>query len=372
MTYDQVVEMLGVPRSTDKVINKLNGEVVEDEDVMPDIRQLSGVTRKKGTGSQSNIVFLRLTRNLYDKSTGHTNYLEFNNAATPQTITPSDAQPYNQSYTMGTQRCLVGGRPYVIKAYKRVKKNEAGVDEYKIKGQNIAKAILTRYADQFGADASCVMNGLYEQLGGGDLLTLRFARPYEEHKVQAVRDGESSAYLTYEVDNDGNVVTKKYYYTMIGQFCLYMSRGNWYRYTDTSLRYTWDPYKCVILATQEVDNGKGGKFRDEDASVYPQVVEGTTDKLEDTFSLTFLDGRDDDDFEGNGTSAKYMFMLDDDIVEIDDEGNVVSTIKQLDGEMVPATVNTKVYNMAGQYVGNRLQGLSKGMYVVNGKKYIVK
>lgn len=380
MTYDQVVEMLGVPRSTDKVINKLNGVVVEDEDIMPDIRQLSGVTRKKGTGSQSNIVFLRLTRNLYDKSTGHTNYLEFNNDATPQTITPSDAQPYNQNYSMGTQRCLVGGRPYVIKAYKRKKINDKGVDEYKIKGQNIARAILTRYADQFGAAASCVMNGLYEQLGNGDLLTLRFAKPYEEHKVQAVRDGENSAYLTYEVDNDGNVKTYKYYYTMIGQFwqqdlpqyCLYMSRGNWYRYTDTSLGYKWDPYKCVILPTQEIDNGKGGKFRDEDASVYPEVVAGTTDKLIDTFSLTFLDGRDDDDFDGNGTSAKYMFVLDDDIVEIDDEGNVVNTIKQLDGEMVSVPVNAKVYNMAGQYVGNSLQGLSKGMYVVNGKKYIVK
>ncbi len=386
MTYDQVVEMLGVPKSTDKVINKLNGEVVEDEDVMPDIRQLSGVTRKKGSGSGKNIVFLRLTRNLYDKSTGHTNYLEFNNAATPQTITPSDAQPYNQNYTMGTQRCLVGGRPYVIKAYKR-KNIVNGVDEFKIPGQNIAKAILTRYADQFGADASCVMNGLYEQLGEGDLMTLRFAKPYEEHKVQAVRDGESSAYLTYEVDNDGNVKTYKYYYTMIGQFwqqplpqyCLYMSRGNWYRYTDTSKGYTWDPYKCVIMATQELvkeegDKHYGGGYRraaDDAYTNYPQVEEGTTDLLKSEFKLGFLDGRDDDDFGANGTSSRYIFGLDDDIIEFDEDGNEVTAIERLDGEdIVPA--GSKVYNVAGQYVGESLNGLTKGLYIVNGKKIVVK
>ena len=409
MTYDQVVEMLGVPKSTEKVINKLNG-VVQNDDVMPDIRQLHTVTRKKGTGSQNNIVFLRLTRNLYDKSTGHTDYLEFNNNATPQTITYSDAQPSNQSYTMGTQRCLVGGRPYVIKAYKRVKKNEAGVDEYKIPGQNIAKAILTRYADQFGADASCVMNGLYEQLGpttgdNANLLTLRFAKPFEEHKVQAVRDGEGSAYLTYDVGEEDNVKTYKYYYTMIGQFwqqplpqyCLYMSRGNWYRYTDTSKGYTWDPYKCVIMATPEIEasavsegpavgtegydfietepavlrNHMGGKFRDFLTSKFPKVQADTKDLLKWNFELRFLNGRDDDDFDGNGTSAKFMFVFDDDIVEIDNDGNEYTAIEMLDGEMI-MPVNARVYNMSGQYVGNSLEGLSKGLYIVNGKKYIVK
>lgn len=35
-----------------------------------------------------------------------------------------------------------------------------------------------------------------------------------------------------------------------------------------------------------------------------------------------------------------------------------------------ATVNDKVYNLNGQYVGNSLNGLKKGIYVVNGKKVI--
>lgn len=34
--------------------------------------------------------------------------------------------------------------------------------------------------------------------------------------------------------------------------------------------------------------------------------------------------------------------------------------------------NSRVYNISGQYVGNSLEGLSKGIYIVNGKKYVVK
>lgn len=32
----------------------------------------------------------------------------------------------------------------------------------------------------------------------------------------------------------------------------------------------------------------------------------------------------------------------------------------------------KVYNLCGQYVGNNMKVLQKGVYLVNGKKYIIK
>lgn len=35
-------------------------------------------------------------------------------------------------------------------------------------------------------------------------------------------------------------------------------------------------------------------------------------------------------------------------------------------------VDTRVYNLNGQYVGTTLNGLSKGVYIVNGKKVVVK
>ena len=386
MSYKQVVEMLGVPKSTDDVINKLDGVEVTS-DIMPDIRQLSGVTRKAAANGKPNIVMLRMTNNLWGTVTsGYTAYLQITHNENSETTQLVNAEPYNASSAIDDRLSLIGGRPYIIKAYKR-KQVVDGVDQFKIKGQNLGKYVLERYADQFGIESSIVQNTkyesylCYEQLGSGTLQSLRFAKPYEDHRIQAVRDDETSAYLTYETDENGQTVTKKYYYTMVGQFwqqalpqyCLYMSKGKWYRYTNTSLGYTWDPYKCVIMATEEISGTKGAGYRDDSKSQYPEPKEGTTDLLEDDFYLGFLDGRNDDDFEANGTHSKYMFTIDDDIVEIDDEGNESTIIRQIDGEdILPVMGTTKVYNMAGQYVGNSLQGLGKGLYVVNGKKYIVK
>ena len=393
MNYDQVVEMLGVPKSTGKVINKLNGKVVEDDDIMPEIRQLSSVTRKKGADGKSNIVFLRMTPDLYEANhSGQTAYLKITYNESTETHELVDAHPYGTSYTQGKQITLIGGRPYIIKAYKRKQLDANGNDLFKIKKQNLGLYVMEHYGDLFGVESSIVENTnyqnylCYEQLKNNkneEKTTLRFAKPFEDHRIQAVRDGENSAYLTYETTENGEIVTKKYFYTMIGQFwqqplpkyCLYMSRGNWYRYSNVPEniedRYTWDPYKCVIMATEEVSGTRGKGYRDETASVYPKVIGQTDDKLDGVFSLSFLDGRDDDDFDKDGTHSKFVFAFDDDIIEIDDDGNEYTAIEMLDGEMI-MPVNARVYNMSGQYVGNSLEGLSKGLYIVNGKKYVIK
>lgn len=51
-------------------------------------------------------------------------------------------------------------------------------------------------------------------------------------------------------------------------------------------------------------------------------------------------------------------------LNFDDETTGINSIE------TNATVNGKVYNLNGQYVGNSLNGLKKGIYVVNGKKVI--
>ncbi|WP_443702238.1 hypothetical protein [Prevotella sp.] len=53
-------------------------------------------------------------------------------------------------------------------------------------------------------------------------------------------------------------------------------------------------------------------------------------------------------------------------INIDGETNYITT---LNGS---AVVYGKVYNLNGQYVGNDVKGLKKGVYVVNGRKFIVK
>lgn len=49
-------------------------------------------------------------------------------------------------------------------------------------------------------------------------------------------------------------------------------------------------------------------------------------------------------------------------------GGLSSVDKLVNGEAMTG----KVYNLNGQYVGNTLDGLAKGLYIMNGKKYVVK
>lgn len=387
LSIKQVREWLGVPKSEGNVVCKLYdaaGTLI-DEDVqspiMPDIRQLYAVERTKGgikkddKGNviKQNMVYLRMTNNLWNN--GQPQYLIFNLDAQPGSVIQYAYAHTDGTTTVDDDNCMIGGRPYIIKAYKR--KGET------ISRQNIGKLVMTRYADQFESAASCVANGEYEQLGTGNLATLQFAKPFENHKVQAKNGNPADPnYISYE---DG----KRYFYTMIGQFweqplplySLYMSKGNWYRYTGTKDKngnpYVWDPYKCVIMATVEIadtDHPKSGGYRDnsEGASNYPQPKEGTKDLLESEFKLQFLDGRNDDDFQ-NYTTSKHVFVFDDEgVTEWDENGMVVSAIDSLDGEDLSISADSKVYNLSGQYVGNSREGLGKGMYIVNGKKFVVK
>lgn len=53
----------------------------------------------------------------------------------------------------------------------------------------------------------------------------------------------------------------------------------------------------------------------------------------------------------------------------DDEEGVVTEINNV---KTTATEETSVYSVNGIYMGNSVNGLAKGMYIVNGKKYVVK
>lgn len=66
-----------------------------------------------------------------------------------------------------------------------------------------------------------------------------------------------------------------------------------------------------------------------------------------------------------GFRAYFMSLLGTEAkINIDGETTGINNIE------TEATVNGKVYNLNGQYVGNSLNGLKKGIYVVNGKKVI--
>ena len=61
----------------------------------------------------------------------------------------------------------------------------------------------------------------------------------------------------------------------------------------------------------------------------------------------------------------------------DQEGNVIQTLEDTSTGLVDVTADTKegkslIYNMNGQLVKGTLDELPRGLYIVNGKKYVVK
>lgn len=52
--------------------------------------------------------------------------------------------------------------------------------------------------------------------------------------------------------------------------------------------------------------------------------------------------------------------------------NIGGGLSSIDKLMYGEAMTGKVYNLNGQYVGNTLDGLAKGLYIMNGKKYVVK
>jgi hypothetical protein len=366
MTQEEVIQLLGVPVATDDVVTTLNdletdtdGKVTNGESItpvttalLPEIRTIKSVTRNASTTT----VAIRTSADLakgaqantyYNPSTGEGEYVANNHNTAGKIIT------------------IRAGYPYLIKPYK-LKGTTIG---------NLGKQVVTRYA--FKLLASAVNHA---ETRDEITTTTHFARPYEGHKVQATEDAENGSKLNH---TDATHNGQPYNYTFIGQFwqqymplnCFYQnSKHAWRHYTTYNEAYQWYPYICIIMVTDEAKDddtsAKGGKFRDEVKCKYPEKT-GTDSKGGEVFNknleLVYKNGLDDN----FGASAReYNFVFDEDIIDLGD-GSETTAINRLDGvDVVPA--DSKVYNMNGQLVGKSLKGLSKGMYIVNGKKIVIR
>lgn len=77
----------------------------------------------------------------------------------------------------------------------------------------------------------------------------------------------------------------------------------------------------------------------------------------DNVTMTFSDG----------TQTEDMSLVTIDLTYTDDTTTGVYELENKNTQD-----NLRVYNLNGQYVGNSLEGLAKGVYVVNGKKVVKK
>lgn len=79
-------------------------------------------------------------------------------------------------------------------------------------------------------------------------------------------------------------------------------------------------------------------------------------------------------FDGDNVVLQYSDNTSDNgdmsLVTLSFSYSTTTGISQVEG--IKQTLQGKVYNLQGQCVGSSLQGLSKGVYIINGKKVIIK
>ena len=378
MTEDEVIELLGVPASTDKVVNKYkeNSSItIMSEDAtpkMPAIHTLKQVTRTmKGT---KGTIKLSLTENLASdvesdapKSGTYQYYKPDDNGAgimEDNTHTSADHR--------GKKIVIRGGYPYIIKPWRVETKtdNDLGLD------------VLNRYS--FSQVASCVYRTeTYIQMGKSNKATSRFAKPFEGHEVQATfSDGVNATTKAVYKDGDNTI---NYKYRFQGQFweqtlplnSYYLAKDHlWYYYGSERVGYVWKKYHSIINVSSVLDevNSKvyTQKMKEGDNGASVPFLDANGDEVfEGEFKNVYTNGHDDKFISTSNETRRVIFDFDDGIIEYDNDGNEVSGIEKMDGvDLTPMT--GKIYDLSGQYVGDSVNGLAKGMYVVNGKKVIVK
>ena len=90
-----------------------------------------------------------------------------------------------------------------------------------------------------------------------------------------------------------------------------------------------------------------------------QLIEKTVSEITfdgDNVVLHYADNSSDDQADMSSVTLSFTYQT--------------TGISQVEG--IKQALQGKVYNLQGQYVGSSLQGLSKGVYIINGKKVIIK
>jgi len=312
---------------------KVDGTTVS-ADVFPKVYTLKGVTR---IGSMITLEFCQDLMALAEKETEPANKKTIR-----VDVSLPDGYDYNAALTTrnrenadGKQVYIKGGYPYLVKPI---------LPEGTTISSGLAKYIMSKHAyteKELGNTKSIGTTTEY------------FAAPVDNHKVIAT-DGKNKLY---------NGSTPYYYYFQgtytqmpLPKYAYFLGKRSgetkkFFRYSSSTPR-NWTAYSSII----------GGKCPD-NAFVINMGGENNREIYSNT---TYTMSVDNDDFESAG--VKYQFTI-----EGEDGFDEAVNIEKIDGEVVnAAALEGDVFNMAGQRVGTSVEGLSKGLYIVNGKKVLVK
>lgn len=354
MSKDEVLSILGVNYSeiakatpagtTVPTVTKDGTEVTAD--VFPKVYTLKGVTRIGSTitleFSQDLMALAEIDWTIDVDATNNTE--EYKNGYSYNKQLP-------QRPSDGEDIYIKGGYPYLVKPILPTGTTISS---------GLAKYIMTKHAytkNELGN--KMVIPGNTEYIAAPVLNHKVIARDGDNHKLQ---NGNIDYYYyfqgayTYLETPETNTLSPLPLAVPHYAYFLGKKKGGsskqFFRHTSATDR-SWSAYSCVI----------GGKCPAEAAVINMKTEEG--DEIKGN-NVTFKFTADNDDFEN--ADVKYKFTI-----EGEDGFDEAVNIEKIDGEVVnAAALEGDVFNVAGQRVGTSIEGLSKGLYIVNGKKVLVK
>lgn len=324
--------------------------------VLPDIRQLKSIERNLVNGNINIHLSLDLAgqypfeQKIMVPSTIKKDASVEGNEESRFTFAYND---YVNAANADTAVIIKGGFPYLVKPIVPISMQE----NYPGPGKFIM-ARLDVNDEKYDYKQGKNYFGYYKEFNGN-----KVRLPYEEYLLQATNPANSGAKEFVENDESKG----EYLYNFIGRYVediipkysYYMGVSKtgvhkFYRATTTSKK--WSAFSAIItpLGKATYSYGEVGEKTSESdgkQTSYDTKYEGTTD---DTVSQ-----------EGYG---KFTFIFDDTMDEMVGETDGIKTIN----DQTTVANAEKVYSVNGQYVGKSLQGLGKGLYIMNGKKYVIK
>jgi len=334
LTKAEVLKYFGVPGEYNATID---GEP-SSGDVYPEIRTLYGVDRNMKTQMITFQFTDDLTQGKTWKFTDSSYYLDKEDDHYEEASDENDIIMY-------------AGCPYIIKPYVPVAVDTMANYTYKPG---------TWVLSQKSGDLTSSVDETYLKC------------PRLDYKVHAVRTLEDGSTTQTELEEGSTDESKVYYYHFVGtyektampQYCFFLSNSKkkpakkWYKNSKTTRN--WNPTIAIMGALGEVKDSKdtisyGGKKGD-GVVVYNITYE---DVVEDNlFNLT----------SGAKVAPSYAMAFG----HTDQEETVTGIVEVTTLNEEEDTATGTVYGINGQKVGNSLEGLSKGVYILNGKKYVVK
>ena len=320
LTKSQLLQALGVKAGNKvKTLNGTDYEVTS-EDVYPDVRTLVKVQRSLNS---SKVIF-KLSNKLLDDN-GDVYDLELNGEGTE----------YVKIRQTGEDPVVIkGGYPYLVKSYWPKDDQIKKIGNY---------VMSVAESNEYKFNENCKFNDKY-------------MLPTKEFKMIAINDDGNI------VHKDAEGTTPAYYYFVgtyvqnsIPKYSYYLGKSkngshNFFRAVGDGI--AWNIYSAIITPLSTLEYNLNS-----DASENG-ITNIKLDVKDNTNDLVILDG------ESTTNAGKPLTFL------LDENNGTVTGIKEISSSSCYA--DGRIYTLGGQFVGASFKGLPKGVYVKDGKKYVVK